>query len=62
MATALLNGLPEEYNALTSDLDAIDEDETKLKFQFIKSRIIQEEQRIAMRTKSAQKNRKLPHC
>ena len=32
MAMALLNGLPEEYNALISALDAIDEDETKLKF------------------------------
>ena len=35
-------------------MDAIDEDETKLKFKFIKSRVIQEEQRIVMRTKSAQ--------
>ena len=54
MAMALLNGLPEEYNALISALDAIDEDETKLKFEFIKSRIMQEEQRISMRAKSAQ--------
>ena len=54
MAMALLNGLPEEYNALISALDAIDENATKLKFEFIKSRVIQEEQRIMMRTKSAQ--------
>ena len=54
MAMALLNGLPDDYNALISALDAIDEDETKLKFEFIKSRIMQEEQRILMRTKSAQ--------
>ena len=54
MAMALLNGLPEEYNALISALDAIDEDETKLKFEFIKSRAMQEEQRISMRAKSAQ--------
>ncbi len=60
MAMALLNGLPEEYNALISALDAIDEDETKLNFEFIKSRIIQEEQRIKMRTKSAQKRLRLP--
>ena len=53
MAMALLNGLPEEYNALISALDAIDEDETKLRFEFIKARIMQEEQRIAMRSKSA---------
>ena len=53
IAMVLLNGLPEEYNALICALDAIDEDETKLKFEFIKSRVIQEEQRIVMRTKSA---------
>ena len=51
MAMALLDGLPEEYNALISALEAIDEDETKPKFEFIKSRVIEEEQRIAMRTK-----------
>ena len=54
MAIALLNGLPEEYNALITALDAIDEDETKLNFEFIKSRVIQEEQRIRMRTSWAQ--------
>ena len=54
MAMALLNGLPEEYNALISALDAIDEDETKLNFEVIKSRVIQEEQRIRMPTTSAQ--------
>ena len=31
-AMALLNGLPEEYSALISALDAIDEDESKLEF------------------------------
>ena len=31
-AMALLNGLPEEHSALISSLDAIDEDETKIKF------------------------------
>ena len=47
MAMALLNGLPEEQNAFISALDAIDEGETKLRFEFIKSRVMQEEQRIA---------------
>ena len=51
---ALLNSLSEEYNALISALDAIDEDETKLKFEFINSRIMQKERRIKMRTKSPQ--------
>ena len=53
IAMALLNGLPEEYNVLISALDAIDEDETKLKFEFIKSRTMQEEQAIFTRTESA---------
>ena len=51
---ALWNGLPEEYNALISALDAIDEDESKLNFEFLKSRITQDEQRMNIRTKSAQ--------
>ncbi len=50
MAMALSNGLPEECNSLISAHDAIDEDETKLKFEFIKARIMQEEQHIAMRS------------
>ncbi len=53
MAMALLNGLPDEYNALISALDAIDSDESELDWEFIKSRIMQEEQRIGMRAKSA---------
>ena len=57
MAMALLYGLPEDYNSLISALDAIDEGETKLKFEFIKSRIMQEEQRISMRKISAGKFR-----
>ena len=51
---ALLNGLPEEFNPLISALDSIDEDETKVKFEFAKSRLTQEEQRIIRRTQSAQ--------
>ena len=54
MAIALLNALPEEFYDLISALDAIDKDKTKLKFEFIKSRVIQEEKRIAMRIKSTQ--------
>ena len=54
MAMALLNRLPEEYNARISALDAVDEDETKQNFEFIKYRVIQEEQSIRMRRTSAQ--------
>ncbi len=55
MAMALLNGLPQEYNALISALDAVDDDDTELDWEFVKSRIMQEEQRINMRTQSALK-------
>ena len=50
VVVALLNGLPEEYKALMSALDTIGEDETKLKVEFIKSRIMQEDQRMTMHT------------
>lgn len=46
---ALLSGLPGDYNAHISALNALEEDETKLKFEFIKSRVTQEEKRTAMR-------------
>ena len=61
MAMALLNGLPEDYSALISALDAIDEDETKLKFEFIKSRIMQEEQRIRCAQNQRRKSPRPPH-
>ena len=51
---ALLNGLPEEYNSLISTLDAVDEDEAKLEFEFINSCVLQEEQCIVILAKSAQ--------
>ena len=54
MPMSLLNGLPEEYDALIGVLDAINDDESKLNFEFVKSRVIKEAQRINMRTKSAQ--------
>ena len=53
MAMALLNGLPDDYKALISAIDAAD-DSTQLRWDFVKSRIMQEEQRIDMRIKSAQ--------
>lgn len=54
MDMGLLSGFAEQYNALFSALVATDEDESKLKFEFIKSPVIQGEPRIVMRTKSAQ--------
>jgi len=53
MAMALLNGLPQEYHALISALDAVDDDDSELEWEFVKSRVMQEEQRINMRNQSA---------
>ncbi len=55
MAMALLNGLPQEYNSLLSALDAVEDDDSELDRELVKSRVMQEEQRIGMRTQSAVK-------
>ena len=52
LSTALLNGLPDEYQSLISALDALGDDESHLKWNFIKSRLLQEEQRIQIRNES----------
>ena len=49
MAMALLNGLPEAYDPLISALDALHGEENDLKFDYVKSRVLQEEQRIGNR-------------
>ncbi len=56
MTMALLNGLPQEYNALISALDAVEDDNAEHAWEFVKSRIMQEEQRINMRTQSTMRN------
>lgn len=53
MIMALLNGLPNDYSALISALDVIDDNELELKWKFVKARILQEEQRITTRNDSA---------
>ena len=53
MAMAMLNGLPEAYDPLISALDAISGEDDDLKFDYVKSRVIQEEQRIDIRTGQA---------
>ena len=49
MAMALLNGLLETYTQLTSSMDALHGEENDLNFDKVKSRFIQEEQRIKNR-------------
>lgn len=53
MSMALLNGLADEFNSIISALDAVDDGEDSLDWELIKSRIMQEEQRIRMRTRSS---------
>lgn len=50
MAMALLNGLPTKFDALISALDAIGTEEKSLTFDFVKNRVLQEEQRISFRS------------
>ena len=49
MAMALLNGLPTACDSLISALDALHGQKDDLKFDFVKSRVLQEEQRIEQR-------------
>ncbi len=56
MAMALLNGPPQEYNDLISAFDAAENDNAELDGEFVKSRMMQEEQHIDMRTQSVIKN------
>ena len=53
MAMALPNGLPDEYHSLISALDTIGSDGHELSWAHVKSRVLQEEQRINARTKKA---------
>ena len=76
MAMALLNGLPEPYDALISALDALGTEKETLKFDHVKARVMHEEQRIDIRhAESAKKaetaalmmqhrvpNRERPRC
>ena len=49
MAMALLNGLPDAFHPLISALDALGTEDKTLNFEFVKSRVMQEEQRIKIR-------------
>lgn len=53
LAMALLNGLPEQYDALISALDAVGNDDHTLSFDHVKARVMQEEQRMGMRHAAA---------
>lgn len=59
MAMALFNCLPDDYNALISALDAVEDEDAEFQSEFIKSRIMHELQRIAMRTMQGQAKSKI---
>ncbi len=40
MAMALVNGLPDEYRALISALDALDSNENELRLEHVKARVL----------------------
>jgi len=52
MAMAVLSGLPSSYESLIVALDALGNDDRQFTFDFVKSRLIQEEQRCIEREKS----------
>jgi len=53
MDMTLLCGLPDLYDPLRSVSDAIGAEESVLEFEHVKKRVMQEEQRINMRTSAA---------
>ena len=52
---ALLNGLPEDYAPLITAMDTMSGENEVLKFDYVKSRVMQEEQRITIRTSRKKK-------
>ena len=74
MALAVLNGLPERFGSLISALDALGNDDDTFSLDLVKSRLLQEEQRMDMRAKASHikletsaliasnSRRPVPHC
>ncbi|CDF40831.1 unnamed protein product, partial [Chondrus crispus] len=54
MAMAVLNGLPARFEALIVALDALGNEEKIFSLDFVKSRLLQEEQRANMKSSSSQ--------
>ncbi len=49
MAMAILNGLPKRYQTIITALDPIGDDDPYFTFDKVRSRLLQEEKRYAMR-------------
>ncbi len=52
IAMAVLNGLPPRFETIITALDAIGDDNASFTFDKVRSRLLQEERRSTMRTKS----------
>ncbi len=52
MTMPVLNGLPEQFNSLISALDALRNEDETVSLDFVKNFILQEEQRIELRTQA----------
>eukprot|EP00171_Calliarthron_tuberculosum_P002750 IDg2750t1 len=50
MAMAVLNGLPRRFETIITALDAIGDDDASFTFEKVRSRLLQEEKRFAMRS------------
>lgn len=53
ISMAVLNGLPDRFDRLISAIDPLGNCDNALSFFFVKIRVLQEEQRINMRTKGS---------
>ncbi len=53
MAMAVFNGLSERFNSLISALDALGNEDETFSLDFVKSRLLQQEQRMEMRTRAS---------
>ncbi len=53
MAIAVLNGLLGRFNSLINALDALGNEDEAFSLDFVKSSLLQEEQRIEMRTRAS---------
>ena len=62
MAIAVLNGLPARFQALIVALDALGNEEKIFSLDFVKSRLLQEEQRANMKSSSSQTSALVNHA
>ena len=60
MAIAVLNGLPARFESLIAALDAVGSEDKMFSLEFVKSRLLQEEQRAEMKDKPSSSHKDSP--